>query len=71
MVVRRARQRLRRWTSQEPDSDHSSAGAWAKKLYLASRAIMDSVLRQYDLGSTQWYVLYQLANDGPTRQREA
>jgi len=31
---------------------------------------MDSVLRPYDLGSTQWYVLYQLANDGPTRQRE-
>lgn len=53
-----------------PDSDHDSAGAWAKKLYLASRAIMDSVLRQYDLGSTQWYVLYQLVNEGPTRQRD-
>jgi hypothetical protein len=31
---------------------------------------MDSVLRPYDLGSTQWYVLYQLANDGPTMQRD-
>jgi DNA-binding MarR family transcriptional regulator len=27
-------------------------------------------LRPYDLGSTQWYVLYQLANDGPTVQRD-
>lgn len=31
---------------------------------------MDSVLRPYDIGSTQWYVLYQLANDGPTMQRD-
>src|ERR1022692_4346055 len=31
---------------------------------------MESVLRPYDLGSTQWYVLYQLANDGPTIQRD-
>lgn len=31
---------------------------------------MDSVLRPYDLGSTQWYVLYQLANEGPTMQRD-
>jgi MarR family len=28
------------------------------------------ILRPYDLGTTQWYVLYQLANDGPTRQRD-
>lgn len=54
---------------QEP-AGHDSAGAWAKKLYLASRAVMDSVLRPYDLGSTQWYVLYHLVNDGPTRQRD-
>jgi DNA-binding MarR family transcriptional regulator len=32
--------------------------------------VMDSVLRPYDLGSTQWYVLYQLANEGPTMQRD-
>jgi len=31
---------------------------------------MDSVLRPYDLGSTQWYVLYQLTNEGPTMQRD-
>ena len=31
---------------------------------------MDAVLRSYDLGATQWYVLYQLAHDGPTMQRE-
>jgi DNA-binding MarR family transcriptional regulator len=27
-------------------------------------------LRPYDLGTTQYYVLYQLANAGPTRQRD-
>ena len=47
-----------------------SVGAWAKRLYFASRTMMDSVLRPYDLGSTQWYVLYQLANVGPTMQRD-
>lgn len=31
---------------------------------------MDTVLRQHDLGPTQWYVLYHLANDGPTTQRD-
>lgn len=31
---------------------------------------MESVLGPYDLGPTQWYVLYLLANEGPTRQRE-
>ena len=45
-------------------------GAWAKGYYFAVRAAMESVLRPYDLGSTQWYVLYQLANDGPTMQRD-
>jgi DNA-binding MarR family transcriptional regulator len=49
---------------------HDSVGAWAKRLYFASRALMDSVLRPYDLGSTQWYVLHQLANEGPTMQRD-
>jgi MarR family transcriptional regulator, lower aerobic nicotinate degradation pathway regulator len=32
--------------------------------------VVDSVLRPRDLGATQWYVLYQLANDGPTMQRD-
>jgi DNA-binding MarR family transcriptional regulator len=50
--------------------DHDSVGAWAKRYYFASRAAMESVLRPYDLGSTQWYVLYQLANEGPTMQRD-
>jgi DNA-binding MarR family transcriptional regulator len=52
------------------DPRHSSAGAWAKRLYFASRAVMESVLRPYDIGSTQWYVLYRLANDGPAMQRD-
>ena len=52
------------------DSGHDSVGAWAKRLYFASRAAMEVALRPYDLGSTQWYVLYQLANGGPTMQRD-
>jgi DNA-binding MarR family transcriptional regulator len=31
---------------------------------------MDTVLRPYGLGSTQWYVLYQLATQGATMQRD-
>lgn len=50
--------------------NHDSVGAWAKRLYFASRGVMDTVLRPYGLGSTQWYVLYQLANVGPTMQRD-
>ena len=49
---------------------HDSVGAWTKRCYLAARAVMDDMLRPYDLGATQWYVLYQLAHEGPTRQRE-
>ncbi|MBJ7537120.1 MarR family winged helix-turn-helix transcriptional regulator [Marinomonas transparens] len=52
------------------NSNHTSAGAWAKHYHLASRAMIERILRPYDLGSTQWYVLYQLANCGPTLQRE-
>ena len=52
------------------DSPHESVGAWAKSYYFAVRATMESILRPYDLGSTQYYVLYQLANDGPTMQRD-
>src|SRR5690554_2647242 len=37
---------------------------------MAGRLAMDALLRPYDLGATQWYVLYQLARDGPTRQRD-
>jgi DNA-binding MarR family transcriptional regulator len=52
------------------DDAHESVGAWAKSYYFAVRATMESILRPYDLGSTQYYVLYQLANDGPTMQRD-
>jgi DNA-binding MarR family transcriptional regulator len=52
------------------ESDLEAAGSWAKKYFLASRALMESVLRPYDLGNTQWYVLYLLANDGPVSQRD-
>jgi DNA-binding MarR family transcriptional regulator len=56
--------------ANEIEDTHDSVGAWAKNYYYAVRAAMESVLRQYDLGSTQWYVLYQLATDGPTIQRD-
>jgi DNA-binding MarR family transcriptional regulator len=52
------------------DDAHEPVGAWAKSFYFAVRATMESILRPYDLGSTQYYVLYQLANDGPTMQRD-
>ncbi len=32
--------------------------------------MIERILRPYDLGSTQWYVLWQLANHGPTAQRD-
>lgn len=47
-----------------------SVGGWAKRCYLAARVAMENALRPYGLGATQWYVLYQLANVGPTMQRE-
>jgi len=31
---------------------------------------MEDALRPYGLGATQWYVLYQLAHEGPTLQRD-
>jgi DNA-binding MarR family transcriptional regulator len=52
------------------DQAHESVGAWAKKYYFAVRAAMESVLRPHGLGTTQYYVLYQLANEGPTMQRD-
>ena len=55
---------------QQGTLKHDSVGAWAKRLYFAARAMMDSILRPYDLGSTQWYVLAQLASQGPTMQRD-
>lgn len=31
---------------------------------------MEAMLRPHDLGATQWYVLFHLANDGPSMQRD-
>lgn len=47
-----------------------SVAAWTKRCYFAGRALMDATLRPYDLGSTQWYVLWHLANHGPSVQRD-
>lgn len=55
---------------ERTDSNHDLVGAWAKRCYFAGRAVMDSVLRPYDLGSVQWYVLYQLVGAGPAMQRD-
>lgn len=52
------------------NSRHGSVAAWAKRCYFAGRALMEAALRPHDLGATQWYVLYHLAHDGPTMQRE-
>jgi DNA-binding MarR family transcriptional regulator len=54
----------------QDEIDLATVGGWAKRCYFAGRAVMDSALRPYDLGSTQWYVLWQLANVGPTMQRD-
>jgi DNA-binding MarR family transcriptional regulator len=54
----------------EAENQHEGVGAWAKRYYFTNRAALESVLRPYGLGSTQWYVLYQLANEGPTMQRD-
>lgn len=44
--------------------------AWTKRCYLAGRVAMEAALRPYDLGATQWFVLYHLSRQGPTRQRD-
>lgn len=56
--------------NEQTDPQHESAGAWAKKYYMASKMMIESVLRPYGLGPTQWYVLYQLATEGATPQRD-
>jgi DNA-binding MarR family transcriptional regulator len=52
------------------EPNYESAGVWAKNYFLACRAMMESVLRPYDLGNTQWYVLCQLVNEGLINQRD-
>jgi DNA-binding MarR family transcriptional regulator len=54
----------------EDDDAADSVGAAAKSFYFALRTAMDTVLRPFDLGSTQYYVLYVLADEGPTAQRD-
>lgn len=49
---------------------YDTVGAWAKRCYFAGRATMEALLRPFDLGSTQWYILHQLVEDGPTMQRD-
>jgi DNA-binding MarR family transcriptional regulator len=51
-------------------NQQESVGAWAKAYHLTARTMIESILREYDLGPTQWQVLYQLVNDGPTIQRD-
>lgn len=55
---------------EEPRDQHDSVGAWAKQYHLAARALIESVLREHDLGPTQWYVLHRLVHTGPTMQRD-
>jgi len=50
--------------------EHNPTAAWVKRYYSATRAVMEATLRRYGLGSTQWYVLWQLATNGPTAQRD-
>lgn len=52
------------------EDEHDSVGAWAKKYHLTSRAMIEAVLREHDLGPTQWYVLHRLVHVGPTLQRD-
>jgi DNA-binding MarR family transcriptional regulator len=56
--------------NEASESSLDAAGSWAKKYFLASRALMDAVLRPYDLGNTQWYVLHLLATEGAIGQRD-
>ncbi len=56
--------------ADEDRDQHDSVGAWAKKYHFASRALIESTLREHDLGPTQWYVLHRLVNVGPTLQRD-
>jgi len=48
----------------------NAAAGWIKRYFMASRELMEVILRPHDLGSTQWYVLWKLVNSGPTVQRE-
>lgn len=48
---------------------HKTMTMGAKQYFFAARAVMEEILRPYDLGSMQWYVLGRLAESGPLDQR--
>jgi DNA-binding MarR family transcriptional regulator len=56
--------------NKDVDRKYGAVGAWAKRCFFAGRALMEDALRPHGLGATQWYVLHQLAQVGPTMQRE-
>lgn len=48
----------------------NSLGHWVKRFYLLSVREMDYLLSPYDLGRTQWYILFHLNEAGTLPQRE-
>jgi MarR family transcriptional regulator, lower aerobic nicotinate degradation pathway regulator len=52
------------------ETQHEGVGAWAKRYYYTNREALESALRPFGLGPTQRYVLYRLANVGPTIKRD-
>ncbi|MCB1422780.1 MAG: MarR family transcriptional regulator [Nitratireductor sp.] len=51
-------------------ANFNSAGAWAKRFHFAARSAIGATLRPYDVGATQWYVLWHLFHDGTLAQRD-
>lgn len=47
-----------------------SLGHWVKRFYLLSAREMDYLLSPYELGRTQWYILYHINEAGTLPQRE-
>ncbi|MGH3502652.1 MAG: MarR family winged helix-turn-helix transcriptional regulator [Nocardioidaceae bacterium] len=50
--------------------DRETAALAAKQFVLANRAAMETILRPYGLGGTQWWVLSQVAAKDGARQRD-
>ncbi|MCB1756881.1 MAG: MarR family transcriptional regulator [Gammaproteobacteria bacterium] len=46
-----------------------SLGHWVKRFYLLSSREVDVALRPYDLGRTQWYILFHVDKAGELPQR--
>lgn len=47
-----------------------TAAMAAKQFVLANRTAIEAILRPFDLGGTQWWVLSQVASGGAVRQRD-